>query len=513
MASPWQSGLAKLDDSLQPLRSQIDRLYAGLETSDTELFHSLEEAQRSAAALHDLILAERPDLNWSDRESLEAAIQQLEAAAHERVNQQRRNKLLDLANELEGGTVKHRVEARTAALNALRLEAVGELRAAAGISEQEHELPGPEASEWLQWVSGLEEDKDAETFTYLRQNYANLERFAGELDERYWKPAPRPEKKVQPAVSQAQAARTEPAALPPQLDEIARELQADAAKSAADAVASKSASESTSGRNYQVGKAADGPTTGPVISEAPVTSTVNMFKVPSRKRSAAQAEETAKAEPAIAESAASEPEAVKPSSDEPAEKMPSFGVLTQTRRPAAIWVAAVGGVVLCAVFAGLYHSSAKASSSPGGAPAKPDTTNNAPAGSTAATGADPSHALAKQAVEGAQRQTALDLERCQRVNPGNIECWGYVSNVGTDPSRVSLQSVDVVDGKGNTFNLRGAGQLDFSTGRISNISGGAREKYTVTVPDKDPNAKTLTLYVDVTNPHALEYTFRDIPIT
>ena len=88
-----------------------------------------------------------------------------------------------------------------------------------------------------------------------------------------------------------------------------------------------------------------------------------------------------------------------------------------------------------------------------------------------------------------------------------------MSNVGTDPSRVSLQSVDVVDGKGNTFNLRGAGQLDFSTGRISSISGGAREKYTVTVPDKDPNAKTLTLYVDVTNPHALEYTFRDIPIT
>ena len=53
----------------------------------------------------------------------------------------------------------------------------------------------------------------------------------------------------------------------------------------------------------------------------------------------------------------------------------------------------------------------------------------------------------------------------------------------------------------------------FATGRISNISGGARDKYTVTVPDKDPNAKTLTLYVDVTNPHALEYTFRDIPIT
>ena len=136
MPSPWQSGLAKLDASLQPLQSQLDRLQAGLEVSDAELFHSLDEAQQSAAAVRDSILAERSDLSWSDRGSLEQVIQQLEAAAREQVNQQRRNKLLELANELETGTVKHRVEARTTALNALRLEAVGELRNAAA-AEQE----------------------------------------------------------------------------------------------------------------------------------------------------------------------------------------------------------------------------------------------------------------------------------------------------------------------------------------------------------------------------------------
>jgi hypothetical protein len=186
------------------------------------------------------------------------------------------------------------------------------------------------------------------------------------------------------------------------------------------------------------------------------------------------------------------------------DAMPSFGVLSQAKRPAAIWIAAAAGVILLsALFAGIYRSSAKASNTPGGVPvAKTDVPNPAPA-----------VPVIKQAVEGTQRQTALDLERCQRGTSGNVECWGYVSNVGTDPAHISLQSVDVVDGKGNTFNLRGVGQLDFANGRTSSISGGARAKYTVTVPDKDPNAKTLTLYVDVANPHALEYTFRDIPIT
>jgi hypothetical protein len=478
MPSPWQSGLAKLDDSLQPFQSQLDRLHAGLEVSEAELFHSLEEAQQNAAAVRDLILAERPDVSWSDRGSLEHVIQELEAAELERANQQRRNKLLELASELEAGTVKHRVEVRTTALNSLRLEAVAELRSAAQASEQEHELPGPEASEWLLWAAGLEEEKDASIVTYLRRDYPLLERFAGELDDRYWKPVIRPGSPAKASAEQTTETPTKADTKPTQV-----------------AVATNTTSAEPQ-----------------AMSETPVQSTVNMLKVPSRPRSR-KAAEALKVEPEVVESVAEEPPVVEPEvveaspdSAEETEKMPSFGVLSQAKRPAAIWVAAaVGVILLSATFAGIYRSSAKASNTPGGG-AGPKADVSTPA-------AVPPQPVAKQAVEGTQRQTALDLERCQRMSPGNIQCWGYVSNVGTDPARISLQSVDVVDGKGNTFNLRGVGQLDFTTGRSSNISAGDRAKYTVTVPDKDPNANTLTLYVDVTNPHTLEYTFRDIPIT
>lgn len=499
MPSPWQSGLAKLDASLQPLQFQLDRLQAGLEVSDAELFHSLEEAQQNASAVRDLILAEHSDLSWSDRGSLEQVIQQLEAAAREQVNQQRRNKLLELANELEAGTVKHRVEARTTALNALRLESVAELRSAARAAEQETELPGPEASEWLPWAASLDEEKDASTVTYLRRDYPILERFAGELDERYWKPVIiKPDSQEKASTKSTPKAQGQPTTTPSQ-----------STSAPSEAVSTPTAADNTSSHNYRSDKTAEGATTAPVMGEAPVNSTVNMFNVPSRQRSHTNGE-APKVEPAVVESVAPEPAAVEPeqvetTKDSAEETMPSFGVLSQAKRPAAIWIAAAAGVILMsAVFAGIYRSSAKASNSPGGvAGPKADI----PAATV------PAQPVTRQAVEGAQRMTALDLERCRRVNPGNVECWGYVSNVGTDPARISLQSVDVVDGKGNTFNLHGVGQLDFATGRSSNISGGARAKYTVTVPDKDPNAKTLTLYVDVANPHALEFTFRDIPIT
>ncbi len=510
MPSPWQSGLAKLDASLQPFQSQLERLQAGLEVSDAELFHSLEQAQRNAAAVRELILAERPDSNWSDRESLEQVIQQLEDAVREQINQQRREKLLELANELEAGTVKHRVEARTTALNALRLEAVGELRSAAQASEQENELPGPEASEWLLWAAGLEEEKDAATVAYLRRDYPTLERFAGELDERYWKPVARPESQVKAAGEPTPKAAIPAHSKPSQVDAEASAASIKQAQAvSASSISAPTVAETTSNHNYRSDQTAQGATSALPMSEAPVNSTVNMFKVPSRERSPKSAEEP-KVEPAVVESKTDEPAVVEPevpeaSTDSPEETMPSFGVLSQAKRPAAIWIAAAAGVILlCAVFAGIYRSSAKASNSPGGAAAKSDIPPAA---------AVPAQPVVRQAVEGAQRQTALDLERCQRLTPGSVQCWGYVSNVGADPTRISLQSADVVDGKGNTFNLHGVGQLDFATGRSSNISGGARAKYTVTVPDKDPNAKMLTLYVDVTNPHALEYTFRDVPIT
>src|SRR5271157_5027000 len=92
------------------------------------------------------IYAERPDADWKNRRALDPVIHELEISEARRNQQQRRTKLLDLANELEAGRVAHRLDARTKEPNTLRLEAVEELRKEA-VAEQVKELPGPNASE------------------------------------------------------------------------------------------------------------------------------------------------------------------------------------------------------------------------------------------------------------------------------------------------------------------------------------------------------------------------------
>lgn len=121
--------------------------------------------------------------------------------------------------------------------------------------------------------------------------------------------------------------------------------------------------------------------------------------------------------------------------------------------------------------------------------------------------------LNRQAAEGAQDEILISMEYCERVDPESIGCWAYVSNLAAKALRVTLYRIDVVDGKGNTFSLNSSGQEDLSTGRVTfNIPAGSRAKYVFKVPDKDQDVRTLTLYLDVSNPRELEYTFRDIPV-
>ncbi len=184
MAFPFSSALAKLDDSLQSIRFQVEQLSAGMEVNGEQLNDLLAEARHHGATLRDLIRAEDPDARWADRESLGQLVQDLETAI--RRNQERRAKLLALAAELEAGTVRHRFQARSTELNALRLEAIKELRSEAALPEQAKELPGPGASEWLHWVCNLEDEKDASTISGLRKDFPTLEHFAGEIEESYW---------------------------------------------------------------------------------------------------------------------------------------------------------------------------------------------------------------------------------------------------------------------------------------------------------------------------------------
>src|SRR5580698_9125523 len=128
MGSPFRSALAKLDDSVQNLEYQLGCLRGGLDVTDDQLWQALDDANQSAVALRGMILSERPDADWNDRNSLETLIQHLEWEAQAQRDEQRRKKIFELAGELDAGSIKHRFESRVSALNSLRLQAVRELR-------------------------------------------------------------------------------------------------------------------------------------------------------------------------------------------------------------------------------------------------------------------------------------------------------------------------------------------------------------------------------------------------
>jgi hypothetical protein len=205
--------------------------------------------------------------------------------------------------------------------------------------------------------------------------------------------------------------------------------------------------------------------------------------------------------------------------------LPSFGAAVQNKRPIAAWIAVGTILAVGVVFAGAYYFSS-ASGKPNervahaaGSTAGADSGSQPPSGGLDSTtpgqtsgAAAGSSAALIQPVEGAQRQLLLNMEACRRSNTDSVDCQGYVTNLSNEPSHVTLDSVDVVDGKGNSFNLSSGSQFNFASGRSMSLAAGSRAKYTVKVPDKDREARTLTVYVDVNNPHGLEYTFRNVPI-
>src|SRR5689334_19550116 len=117
MGSPFRSALEQLDESLQTIEDQMGSLHGGLEVTENQLWEAMDRAQQSASTLRELIYEQRPDANWTNREDLLLLIDDLEREAATQVIEARRQKLIDLADELNAGTIKHRFEGRVAALS------------------------------------------------------------------------------------------------------------------------------------------------------------------------------------------------------------------------------------------------------------------------------------------------------------------------------------------------------------------------------------------------------------
>lgn len=183
MLSPFSSVLAKLDESLQTVQIQIERLRGGLDPDEDQLRRSLADACHYATILGDLISVRRSNANETDHRALDRLIHELKIL---RRTQRRRLRLLNLAAELSTGQIDHHRVNRTKELNQLRLQAVRELLEMATNSSQEKDLPGPTAGMWLHWACGLQRETEVAMLQTLRRDFPAVEEFFAAIDERYW---------------------------------------------------------------------------------------------------------------------------------------------------------------------------------------------------------------------------------------------------------------------------------------------------------------------------------------
>ena len=161
------------------------------ELKEPEDSDSLRLLRDGFARLDDFVANLEPDMWVIERVSSAArkereAAEQLSKAEEAKAVEEGRTRLLALALELEGGRVVHHRAFRVSQLNQLREQAIAELRSQAASGEKPTELPGPEASQWVEWACSLQEPEDTVSLESLRRGFANLDDFVANLEFDMW---------------------------------------------------------------------------------------------------------------------------------------------------------------------------------------------------------------------------------------------------------------------------------------------------------------------------------------
>ncbi len=186
MSSNWPSVIASLDDSLALCHESLRKLEAAEEVDFAAVVGQFKEAEESSRKLQALVFAELPQASWQTREELEAVLDEIAKREEARRIEQQRCRLRALAQELETGSIVHRRAHRVEQMNQLRDEAVKELRAHAEVEGAPPSLPGPEASEWVEWACSLHEPQDTQSLQALRKGFARLDEFVANLEPGMW---------------------------------------------------------------------------------------------------------------------------------------------------------------------------------------------------------------------------------------------------------------------------------------------------------------------------------------
>jgi periplasmic protein TonB len=183
MSSLPQETRASLDDSLVLPFDTWGKLKAARSIDIKEVIVQLRVAAEAAEKLRAFVLAERPGASWKNRQELDALLDKIEKDIQVRTL---RSQLLDLAAELERGTVTHRRAARVQQVSQFRNAAIKELRTKAGTKGAPPTLPGPVADHWVDWACALEEPGDARSLEILRNSFPSLDSFVSHLEAGMW---------------------------------------------------------------------------------------------------------------------------------------------------------------------------------------------------------------------------------------------------------------------------------------------------------------------------------------
>lgn len=190
MSSIAQETRASLDNSLVlPFESWTD-LKAAQSIDIKEVIAEIKMAAEAGEKLRSLVSAEQPGATWKNRQELDAVLEKIDKEIQVR---NLRSQLLELAAELERGTVVHRRAARVEQVSQFRNAAIKELRTKAGAKKVPALLPGPVADHWVDWACALEEPEDAKALEILRSSFPTLDDFVSHLEPGMWQVEPMPE--------------------------------------------------------------------------------------------------------------------------------------------------------------------------------------------------------------------------------------------------------------------------------------------------------------------------------
>ena len=202
MSSISQETRSSLDESLVLPIDSWGKLKAARSIDIKEVVVQLKAAAEAAEKLRSFVLSEQPGATWKNRQELDALLEKIDKEIQVRTL---RSQLLDLAAELERGSVSHRRAARVEQLTQFRNDAIKELRNKAAAKGVPARLPGPAADQWFPWACALEEPGDTKTLDLLRTSFPALEDFVSHLEPGMWQV----EASTEPAAPRTEKSRFE----------------------------------------------------------------------------------------------------------------------------------------------------------------------------------------------------------------------------------------------------------------------------------------------------------------